>query len=90
VAESSVPTTTSVGFAILGKSGRIEIVSVTSERGKEDEIEGADIGQHLARHGLRVDVHRISGGNIDVGDALLPLDAKSSVPRLALMTRISG
>src|SRR5437588_1080037 len=56
---------------ILGKSGRIEIVSVTSERGKEDEIEGADIGQHLARHGLKVDVHRISRGNIDVADALL-------------------
>ena len=56
---------------IIRKSGRVEIVIVASERGKQDEIEGADIGQHLARHGLRVDVHRISGGNIDVGDALL-------------------
>jgi nucleotide-binding universal stress UspA family protein len=62
---------------IIGKTGRVEIVIVASERGKQDEIEGADIGQHLARHGLRVDVHRISGGNIDVGDALLSHAADS-------------
>ncbi len=29
------------------------------------------MGQHLARHGLKVDVNRIAGGNIDVADALL-------------------
>ena len=56
---------------LLAKSGRVEVVIVTNERGKQDEIEGADIGQHLARHGLNVDVKRISGGNIDVADALL-------------------
>lgn len=64
-------------IAILGKSGRVEIVSVTNEAGKQDEIEGADIGRHLARHGLRVDVHRISGGDIDVADALLSHAADS-------------
>jgi len=62
---------------IIGKSGRVEIVIVANERGKQDEIEGADIGQHLARHGLKVDVHRISGGNIDIGDALLSHAADS-------------
>jgi nucleotide-binding universal stress UspA family protein len=63
---------------IIRKGGRVEIVIVARERGKQDEIEGADIGQHLARHGLKVDVHRISGGNIDVGDALLSHAADSS------------
>jgi nucleotide-binding universal stress UspA family protein len=62
---------------IIRKSGRVEIVIVANERGKEDEIEGADIGQHLARHELNVDVHRISGGNIDVADALLSHAADS-------------
>jgi nucleotide-binding universal stress UspA family protein len=62
---------------IIRKSGRVEIVIVASDRGKRDEIDGADIGQHLARHGLKVDVHRISGGNIDVGDALLSHAADS-------------
>jgi nucleotide-binding universal stress UspA family protein len=56
---------------LLVKAGKIEIVIITNERGKQDEIEGADIGQHLARHGLKVDVHRIPGGNIDVADAIL-------------------
>ncbi len=69
---------------ILGKSSRIEIVSVTSERGKQDEIEGADIGQHLARHGLKVDVHRISRGNIDVADALLSHAADSAADLMVM------
>jgi nucleotide-binding universal stress UspA family protein len=56
---------------LLVKAGRVEIVIVSNEGGKQDEIEGADMGQHLARHGLKVDVHRVGGGNIDVADALL-------------------
>ncbi len=62
---------------LLEKTGRVEIVIVTNERGKQDEIEGADMGQHLARHGLKVDVHRMAGGNIDVADALLSHAADS-------------
>jgi nucleotide-binding universal stress UspA family protein len=62
---------------VIRKSGSVEIVIVTNERGKETDIEGADIGQHLARHGLKVDVHRISGGNIDIADALLSHAADS-------------
>jgi nucleotide-binding universal stress UspA family protein len=69
---------------IIRNSGRVEIVIVTNERGKEDEIEGADIGQHLARHGLKVDVHRISGGNIDVADALLSHAADSSADLMVM------
>jgi nucleotide-binding universal stress UspA family protein len=63
--------------AILGKSGRVEVVIVTNEPGKREEVEGADIGQHLARHGFKVDVHRISGGDIDIADALLSHAADS-------------
>src|SRR5271156_322381 len=62
---------------LLAKAGRVEIVIVTNERGKEHEIEGADMAQHLARHGLTVEVHSIPGGNIDVADALLSHAADS-------------
>jgi len=62
---------------LLVKAGSVEIVIITNERGKQDEIEGADMGQHLARHGLKIDVHRIAGGNIDVADALLSHAADS-------------
>jgi nucleotide-binding universal stress UspA family protein len=56
---------------LLAKAGRVQVVIVTNERDKQNEIEGADIAEHLARHGLTVDVHRVAGGDIDVADALL-------------------
>jgi len=55
----------------LERAGRVEIVIVANERGKEDEIEGADIGQHLARHALKVEVKRTIMGDIEVADVLL-------------------
>jgi nucleotide-binding universal stress UspA family protein len=56
---------------LLERAGKVELVIVDKDRGKRDEIEGADMGQHLARHGLDVDVKRVAGGDIDVADALL-------------------
>ena len=56
---------------LLRRAGRAEVVIVADERGKEDEIAGADMGQHLARHGLNVDVKRMVMGDIDVADVLL-------------------
>ena len=61
----------------LEKAKRVELVIVTNDSGKEDEIEGADMGQHLARHGLDVEVKRINSGGIDVADALLSHAADS-------------
>jgi nucleotide-binding universal stress UspA family protein len=77
--DGSRPAARAVGDAIpiLGKSDRVEIVIVANERGKQADIEDADIGRHLARHGLKVDVHRITGGNIDIADALLSHAADS-------------
>ena len=69
---------------LLTKAGRVEIVMITNERGKQHEIEGADMGQHLARHGLKVDVHRITGGDIDVADALLSHAADSAADFLVM------
>ena len=56
---------------LLAKARRVEVVIVTNERGKQDEIEGADMGAHLARHGLNVDVKRTALGDIDIADVLL-------------------
>jgi len=61
----------------LKRAKNVEVVSVTSERGKQDEIEGADMGHHLARHGLRVEVTRIMRGELDVEDVLLSHAADS-------------
>jgi nucleotide-binding universal stress UspA family protein len=56
---------------LLERAGKIEVVMITNERGKHDEIEGADVGQHLARHGLKVEVNRITRDNLDVANVLL-------------------
>ena len=56
---------------LLERAGRVEVVIVADENGKEDEIAGADMGQHLARHGLDVEVKRMAIGDIDVADVLL-------------------
>jgi nucleotide-binding universal stress UspA family protein len=63
---------------LLERAGQVELVIVSEERGKQDEIAGADMGQHLARHGLKVDVKRIARGDIDVADALLSHAADSA------------
>ena len=56
----------------LARAELVEVVIiVANERNKQYEIEGADMGQHLARHGLNVDVKQIDYGNLDVVDALL-------------------
>jgi nucleotide-binding universal stress UspA family protein len=61
----------------LGRTKLVEVVIIANERGKRDEVPGADLGQHLARHGLTVEVKRIAGGDIDVADALLSHAADS-------------
>jgi len=62
---------------LLKRSTRVEIVIVANERGKQDEIAGADMGAHLARHGLNVEVRRTVLGDIDVADVLLSHAADS-------------
>jgi nucleotide-binding universal stress UspA family protein len=63
---------------LLVRAGRVEVVIVANERGKQDEIEGADMGAHLARHGLNVEVNRTALGDIDVADVILSHAADAS------------
>jgi nucleotide-binding universal stress UspA family protein len=69
---------------LLVKAERVEIVLVTNEKGKQDEIEGADMGEHLARHDLKVEVNRIAAGGVDVADVLLSHIADSGADFMVL------
>jgi len=55
----------------LARAQGIEVLIVAGERGKTDEIPGADVGQNLARHGLKVDVKRIVATQSDVANTIL-------------------
>jgi nucleotide-binding universal stress UspA family protein len=62
-----------VGDAIplLVRAKAVEVVLVASEPGKSDELPGADIAHHLARHGLKVELQRIVSPGLDVANTIL-------------------
>ena len=68
----------------LQKAKQVEIVMVASKAGKSDEVPGADLGQHLARHGLKVDVKRITSPDIDVTSTVLSYAADSSADMIVM------
>ena len=68
----------------LEKAKQVEIVIVASKAGKTDEVPGADLGQHLARHGLKVDVKRITSPDIDVTSTVLSYAADSSADLIVM------
>jgi nucleotide-binding universal stress UspA family protein len=69
---------------LLQKAKQVEIVIVASGRPKSDEVPGADLGQHLARHGLKVDVKRITSPDIDVPSTILSYAADSSADMIVM------
>lgn len=62
----------------LMKAKRVEVV-IVAEPSERDQIEGVDIGAHLARHGLNVKVKRTPVGDIDVANVLLSHAADADV-----------
>jgi nucleotide-binding universal stress UspA family protein len=59
------------GMPFLKRAQAVEVVIVASEPGKSDELPGADMGQHLARHGLSVEVKRLVSPDTDVASTIL-------------------
>jgi nucleotide-binding universal stress UspA family protein len=69
---------------LLEKAKQIEVVVVGSKPPKSDEVSGADLGQHLARHGIKVDVKRITSPDIDVASTVLSYAADSSADLIVM------
>ncbi len=67
----------------LARAKTVEVVMVT-EHGKSDEAPGADIAQHLARHGLAVELKTIVAPNAKTADVLLSHAADTSADLLVL------
>jgi len=59
-------------------------VAMVAERSKSDEVPGADIAQHLARHGMRVEVKQIVAPDAKTADALLSHAADASMDFLVM------
>jgi nucleotide-binding universal stress UspA family protein len=69
-------------FIIRAKA--TEIVIVTNEDAKSDEMPGADIAHHLARHGADVEVKRIVSTETDVAGTILSHAADVSADFLVM------
>lgn len=65
----------SLPFLLRGK--KAEIVMVASGDRKTDELPGADLGEHLARHGLNIEVKRLVAAGVDVSNVILSYAADS-------------
>jgi nucleotide-binding universal stress UspA family protein len=56
---------------LLLKGKYVELLMVQSKSGAEDEIPGVDMAQHLARHGLRVELERAIVPHMNIAEAIL-------------------
>lgn len=56
---------------LLTRSKTIDVVTIGTGKDRLDEIQGADIAQHLARHGLNIELRRVNAGDVDVANVIL-------------------
>jgi len=68
----------------LHRAKTVEVVIALGEAGRSDEIPGADIGEHLARHALDVEVERVPAIKGDVADTILSHAADAEVDLLVM------
>jgi len=69
-------------FIVRAKAA--EVVIVTSEPTKSNEMPGADIAHHLARHGTKVEIKPIVTAEIDVTNTILSHAADASADFLVM------
>jgi len=62
---------TADALPLLARARTVEVVTVTGPSHRDEEIPGIDFAQHLARHGIRVELKRIVQGDIDIASAIL-------------------
>ena len=55
----------------LTRARAVDVVTINAKEDKTKELKGADIAQHLARHGLNVDLRQINAPDVDVANAIL-------------------
>jgi nucleotide-binding universal stress UspA family protein len=68
----------------LTRAKAVDVVIVATGRAKSDEIPGADVGHHLARHSVNVDVKRIVAEDVDVPNTILSYAADVSAEMIVM------
>ena len=68
---------------LLARAKSIEVVMVAGEDHRPNEVPGADVAHHLARHGLRVDVEHITA-EVGIAAALLNYTADHEIDLIVM------
>jgi nucleotide-binding universal stress UspA family protein len=68
----------------LVRAKAVEVTVVSTEPAKSDEMPAADIAQHLARHGAKVMVNRITSADMDIANTILSRAADASADFLVM------
>jgi nucleotide-binding universal stress UspA family protein len=68
----------------LSRAKAVEIFIVESGKLKSDEVPGADIARHLARHNRNVSITRTASGDTDVADVILSHAADTGADMLVM------
>jgi nucleotide-binding universal stress UspA family protein len=68
---------------LIARAKAVDLVIVT-ERSKNEEITGANMSEHLARHGVTAAVKRIAKGDIAVQDTILDYVADSGADLIVM------
>lgn len=55
----------------LSRAKKVEVVAIDAKEDKSGDIVGVDIAQHLARHGMKVNLRRINSPDVDVANTIL-------------------
>ena len=76
LSDSDIPT--------LLKRARAVDIAIVSQARKNDEVTGASLSEHLARHGVTATVKRIAKGDIAVQDAILDYVADSGADLIVM------
>jgi nucleotide-binding universal stress UspA family protein len=63
----------------LRRAKMVDIVMVADGRTRKDEVPGVEIGNHLARHGLEVEVRQLVADGMDVANTILSHAADNAV-----------
>ncbi len=66
--DGSRPATRAIADALpfLQRAKAVDIVAVSGERGQGRELVGTKMAQHLSRHGITVELTRLTAGDVDV------------------------
>jgi len=71
---------------LLQKARTVELLIVTNNKktGNGREIRGVEIGSHLARHGIKVEVEILPAADIDVANVILSRVAECSASMIVM------